>query len=137
MIKKNINFLKYKKMHKNSIKSNFLNKKLNFKLSKFFLISICFNKITYKQIETARRSIIRKNLKFCFIFNRIRPYFYYTKKSKKARMGKGVGKIQSVFFNLKPGVVVLEIVGLYKEISLKSIKSAIRKLPGFYKIYFK
>jgi len=124
----------YVKIHKKSIKKNFKNKKINILFSKFFILSLSFTKISYKQLESARRAIVRKNLKFCFILNKIKPFFNLTKKSKKSRMGKGIGKFNTKIYNLKPGNLVFEVIGINTLLSIKSIKKALLKLPGFFKI---
>lgn len=123
------------KIHKKSIKSSFSNKRNNILFSKFYIISLSFIKISHKQLESARRAIVRKNSKFCFILNKLNPFFYLTKKSKKSRMGKGVGKVYSKVYNLKPGIVVFEVIGINSLLSIKSIKKALIKLPGFYRIF--
>ena len=116
------------------IKNFLFNKKINICFSKFFLISLSFSKLSFNQIESFRRVIVRKNLKFCFFLNRSKPFFYLTKKSKKSRMGKGVGKLDSLILNLRPGYVVFEVMGAGLEVSIKSIRKALKKLPGKYKI---
>ena len=127
---------KFKKLHKNTIKFNFLNKKNNFfYLSDFILMSISYSKISYNQIESARRVISKKNLKFCFIFNDTKPFMYFTKKSKKSRMGKGKGKLNSIKYILKPGKIIFKVKGIEKKLIIKSLLKASYKLPGFYKIF--
>ena len=67
--------------------------------------------------------------------NKLNPLFYLTKKSKKSRMGKGVGKVYNKIYNLKPGILVFEVIGVSSLLTTKSIKKALIKLPGFYKIF--
>jgi len=127
--------VRYTKIHKKSIKKNFNNSKVNVLFSKFLIKSLSYVRITYKQLETFRRVIVRKNLKFCFILNKFKEFFCLTKKSKKSRMGKGRGKLSDKVYNLKPGLVVLEVSGADSILLVKSIKKALIKLPGFYKIF--
>ena len=125
----------YIKLHKRSIKKNFFNKKNNILFSRFIIKSLSYVRISYKQLESFRRVIVRKNFKFCFVLNKISTFFYLTKKSKKSRMGKGRGKLSDIIYNLKPGLVVIEVSGSNSFFILKSIKKALFKLPGFYKIF--
>ena len=125
----------YTKVHKKSIKKNFNSNKVNILFSRFLIKSLSYVRITFKQLETFRRVIVRKNLKFCFILNKFKEFFCLTKKSKKSRMGKGRGKLSGKVYNLRPGLVVLEISGVNKILLVKSIKKALNKLPGFYKIF--
>lgn len=125
----------YIKLHKKSIKKNFNNSGINILFSKFLIKSLSYTRISYKQLETFRRVIVRKNFKFCFVLNKIKTFFYLTKKSKKSRMGKGKGKLSGIIYNLKPGLIVLELSGNSSFLMVKSIKKALIKLPGFYKIF--
>jgi len=49
-------------------------------------------------------------------------------------MGKGIGKFNTKIYNLKPGNLVFEVIGINTLLSIKSIKKALLKLPGFFKI---
>lgn len=127
---------KYFKLHKKSIKFNFLNKKFKFNFSRFFLKSLNYSRVSIKQLELVRRYIVRKTNRFSFNKLRIKPFFFFTKKSKKSRMGKGIGSINSLEINLKPGTVVFEMVSINFTKSFNVLLNASKKLPGFYKIYF-
>lgn len=127
---------KYFKLHKKSIKFNFLNKKFKFNYSRFFLKSLNYSRVSIKQLELVRRYIVRKTNRFSFNKLRIKPFFFFTKKSKKSRMGKGIGSINSLEINLKPGTVVFEMVSINFTKSFNVLLNASKKLPGFYKIYF-
>lgn len=127
---------RYYKFHKKSIKFNFLNKTIKFNYSKFFLKSLTYVRVSLKQLELVRRYIVRKTNKFSFNKLRIKPFFFFTKKSKKSRMGKGIGSINSLEVNLKPGIIVFEMVSINFKKSFDILLNASKKLPGFYKIYF-
>ena len=127
---------KYFKLHKKSIKFNFLNKKFKFNFSRFFLKSLTYVRVSIKQLELVRRHIVKKTNRFSFNKLRIKPFFFFTKKSKKSRMGKGIGSINSLEINLKPGTVVFEMVSINFTKSFNVLLNASKKLPGFYKIYF-
>ena len=79
---------KYLKLHKNSIKLNFLNKNKKLNFSKFFLKSLTYVRISIKQIELVRRDIIRQSNKFSFNKLRIKPFFFLLKNLKNLEWEK-------------------------------------------------
>ena len=133
-VKINFNNLKFTKFHKNSIKLNFLNKNKLLKFNKFFLVCLSYSRLSIKQIEVARRAIVRYTQKFVFVKLNINPFFIFTKKSQKSRMGKGAGSINSLEFNLRPGIFIFELISTSSIISKNSFLKASNKLPGKYTI---
>ena len=131
-----INIKKYYKLHKSSIKFNFLNRNNKLNFSKFFLKSLSYVRISIKQIELARRFIVRKTNKFSFNSLKIKPFFFFTKKSKKSRMGKGIGSVNSLEYNVRPGTIIFEMISISFKNSFSILLNASKKLPGFYKVYF-
>ena len=127
---------RYVKLHKNSIKYNFHNKIRKYNFVNFFLKSLTFSRISIKQLELVRRYIARKTNKFSYSRLKLKPFFFYTKKSQKSRMGKGIGSINSLELNIKPGNVLFEMNSVnYKE-SFNILLNASKKLPGKYKVFF-
>ena len=124
-------------MHKKSIKYNFKNKLFSFNYSFLFLISMNFKRITFSQLETARRVIVRNSIKKSFISVGVNSFFLFTKKAKKSRMGKGVGEVKSIEYILKPGTIVFETVSFYYSNSIQYLIKASKKLPGEYRILIK
>ena len=127
---------KYIKLHKKSIKFNFFNKIIKYNFVSFFLKSLTYSRITIKQIELVRRYIARKTNKFSYNRLKIKPFFFFTKKSQKSRMGKGIGSINSLELNLKPGNILFEMISINYKNSFKILLEASKKLPGKYKVYF-
>ena len=127
---------KYIKLHKKSIKFNFFNKIIKYNFVSFFLKSLTYSRITIKQIELVRRYIARKTNKFSYNRLKIKPFFFFTKKSQKSRMGKGIGSINSLELNIKPGNIIFEMISINYKDSFKILLEASKKLPGKYKIYF-
>lgn len=103
----------------------------------FFLVSLNFIRLDISQIEVTRRFLVRNSFKNSFSLFNIKPFFYFTKKSKKSRMGKGVGIVNSKEFILKPGFKVFEFSSLDFKKSKNIIYSSLKKLPGKYKLFLK
>ena len=127
---------KYLKIHKKSIKFNFYNKIRKYNFVNFFLKSLTYSRISIKQIELVRRFISRKTKKFSYNRLNLKPYFFFTKKSQKSRMGKGIGSINSLELNIKPGNIIFEMISVNYKDSFNILLEASKKLPGKYKIYF-
>jgi len=49
-------------------------------------------------------------------------------------MGKGKGKLNSIELNLKPGMILFELVSFSSKLSLKSCRKSIKTLLGDFKI---
>ena len=124
-------------MHKKSIKYVFKNKLYCFNYNFLFLISMNFKRITFSQLESARRVIVRNSIKKSFSSIRINPFFLFTKKANKSRMGKGIGVVKSIEYILKPGMVVFETISFSYLNSFKYLIKASNKLPGEYRVLIK
>ena len=85
--------LKYRKNHKVSSSFLYLKDRKNFLPIKgrFALKSIQHGKLTFKQIEAARKSIRRNINKKGSVYIRVFPSKSITKKPIAVRMGKGKG----------------------------------------------
>ena len=96
-----------------------------------------FKRITFAQLESARRTIVRNSIRRSFSAVRVNPFFLFTKKTKNSRMGKGVGSLNSIEYILKPGTVVFETVSYSYINSVESLIKASKKLPGEYRVLIK
>jgi large subunit ribosomal protein L16 len=85
--------------------------------------------ITSRQIEAARRVIVRYLRRGGQVWIRIFPDKSVTKKPAETRMGSGKGAVDHWVAVVKPGRMLFEIGGI-KEISAKeALKLAAHKLP--------
>ena len=73
------------------------------------LYSLESGPVTFKQIESARRSLLKSLGRTCRIWIRVFPDQPVTKKSLGIRMGSGVGRLHSWCFNVKVGHSLFEI----------------------------
>jgi len=80
--------------------------------------------ITARQIEAARRSIVREMKRRGKIWIRIFPAKPFTHKPPETRMGSGKGNVEYYVAVVKPGRIMFEVSGLSAEIAVAALKSA-------------
>jgi large subunit ribosomal protein L16 len=85
--------------------------------------------ITSRQIEAARRVIVRQVRRHGQYWIRIFPDKPVTKKPAETRMGKGKGAVEYYVAVVKPGRIMFEISGLDAEASQEVLEQAAHKLP--------
>jgi len=85
--------------------------------------------LSSRQIEAARRAIMRYLKKGGKLWIRIFPDKPVTKKGTEVPMGGGKGSVDHYVFPIKPGRIIFEIDGLKKEIAKEALKKAVDKLP--------
>ncbi|MBI3153444.1 MAG: 50S ribosomal protein L16 [Chloroflexi bacterium] len=80
--------------------------------------------ITARQIEAARRSIVREMKRRGKIWIRIFPAKPFTHKPPETRMGSGKGNVEYYVAVVKPGRIMFEVSGLSADIAVAALKSA-------------
>ena len=125
---------KYKKTKKGKLK------KLEFKSNslKFGdtgLKSQISGLINARQIESARRAIVKKTKRKGKLWIRIFPDLPVTSKPTESRMGKGKGSISYWVARVSAGTTLFELCGLPNHIAVEALKSAGKKLPMKTKIF--
>lgn len=85
--------------------------------------------ITSRQIEAARRVIVRQVRRSGQYWIRIFPDKPVTKKPAETRMGKGKGAVEYYVAVVKPGRILFEISGLDAQASHQVLTQASHKLP--------
>lgn len=85
--------------------------------------------ISSRQIEAARRTILRYLKKGGKLWIRIFPDKPVTKKGDEVPMGGGKGGVDHYVFVVKPGRVLFELDGLKEEIAREALEKAGDKLP--------
>ena len=119
---------KFRKAHKGRIHG--LAKggtKLNF--GSFGLKAIQPERVTARQIESARRAITRHMRRAGRIWIRIFPDVPVSSKPTEVRMGKGKGSPEYYACRVKPGRIIFEIDGVSEEIAREALYKASAKLP--------
>lgn len=95
------------------------------------------SRITSRQIESARRVLLRYITKGGKIWIRVFPDKPVTKKPPEVTMGIGKGDVDHYVFEIKPGRIVYELGGLPVEKAIEALKQASYKLPFKTKIVIK
>jgi len=84
--------------------------------------------VSARQIEAARRAIVRSVKRRGKVWIRIFPDKPITKRAAESRMGKGKGAVEYWAAVVKPGRILFEVGGLDDEISMNALKQAQYKL---------
>jgi large subunit ribosomal protein L16 len=85
--------------------------------------------ITSRQIEAARRAIVRHIKRRGKVWIRIFPDKPVTKRPAETRMGKGKGPVDHWVAVVKPGRVMFELGGVSEEVAKEAMRLAAHKLP--------
>lgn len=85
--------------------------------------------LTSRQIEAARRAIVRYIKRRGKIWIRVFPDKPVTKKPAETRMGKGKGAVEFWVAVIKPGRVLIEMSGVTEEEAREALRLAAHKLP--------
>ncbi|MCR4405471.1 MAG: 50S ribosomal protein L16 [Anaerolineae bacterium] len=85
--------------------------------------------MTSRQIEAARRAIVRHVKRRGKLWIRIFPDKPVTKKPAETRMGKGKGAVDHWAAVVKPGRIIFEISGIEESTAREAMRLAAHKLP--------
>lgn len=85
--------------------------------------------ITSRQIESARRAIVRFLKRWGKLWIRIFPDKPYTKKPLEVPMGWGKGSVEMYVAPVKPGRILFEISWVSSEVAREAFRLASYKLP--------
>ncbi|OGO15339.1 MAG: 50S ribosomal protein L16 [Chloroflexi bacterium RBG_16_48_8] len=84
--------------------------------------------VTARQIEAARRALVRYMKRRGKVWIRIFPDKPVTKKPAETRMGKGKGSVDHWVAVVKPGRIMFELSGLDDESAREAVRLASHKL---------
>jgi large subunit ribosomal protein L16 len=85
--------------------------------------------MTSRQIEAARRSIVRRVRRTGKLWIRVFPDKPVTVHPAETRMGKGKGAVDHYVAVVKPGRILFEITGVNEEEAKEAMRLASHKLP--------
>jgi len=85
--------------------------------------------ITGRQIEAARRAIVRQMKRSGQLWIRIFPDHPVTMKPAETRMGGGKGAVDHYVAVVKPGRIIFEVSGVDEETARVAMRLAQQKLP--------
>ena len=80
--------------------------------------------VTARQIEAARRTIVREMKRRGKVWIRIFPAKPYTHKPPETRMGSGKGNVEYYVAPVKPGRIMFEVGGLDGDIAKVALQQA-------------
>ncbi len=86
-------------------------------------------RITSRQIESARRAMTRYIKRGGKIWIRIFPDTPITKKPAEVRMGSGKGSVDHYVAKVKTGAIMFEMDGITEEVAKEAMRLAAHKLP--------
>ena len=119
---------KYRKQHKGRIHgASKAGTSLNF--GSYGLKALEPERITARQIESARRAITRAMRRAGRVWIRIFPAKPVTKRPPETRMGKGKGNPEIWVAVVRPGNVMFEMGGVTEQLARESFRLAAAKLP--------
>ncbi len=85
--------------------------------------------LTSRQIESARKTIVRFMKKTGKLWIRVFPDKPYTTHAAEAPMGGGKGSVEMYRAPVKPGRILFEISGIAPEVAREAFSLAAYKLP--------
>ncbi|MBU0476549.1 50S ribosomal protein L16 [Patescibacteria group bacterium] len=85
--------------------------------------------ITSRQIEAARRAIVRHLRRGGKLWIRIFPQKPVTRKGTEVPMGGGKGGVDHYVFPIRPGRIIFELDGIKEETAREALEKAAVKLP--------
>lgn len=120
--------MKYRKAHKGRIHGK-ATRGANIDFGDFGLKALEPERITSRQIESARRTITRYMKRQGKLWIRIFPHTPVTKKPLEVRQGKGKGSVEFYAARVKPGTILFELGGVSEEVARGAFSNASDKLP--------
>ena len=85
--------------------------------------------MTSRQIEAARRTMVRYVRRRGKVWIRVFPDKPVTQKAAETRMGKGKGSVEKWVAVIRPGRVLFEMGGISEEEAREALRLAAYKLP--------
>ncbi len=95
----------------------------------YALQSLTNERITSRQIESARQAMTRYIKRGGKIWIRIFPHTPVTRKPQDVKMGSGKGNPEFFVAKVKTGTVLFEMKGVNEEVAREAMRLASHKLP--------
>lgn len=86
-------------------------------------------RITSRQIESARQAMTRYIKRGGKIWIRVFPHTPVTKKPQDVKMGSGKGSPEYFVAKVRPGTIMFEMQGVSEEVAREAMRLAAHKLP--------
>ena len=95
----------------------------------YALQSLTNERITSRQIESARQAMTRYTKRGGKIWIRIFPHTPVSRKPQDVKMGSGKGAPEFFVAKVKPGTILFEMQGVTEETAREAMRLAAHKLP--------
>lgn len=119
---------KYRKEHKGR-NTGLATRGASVSFGEFGLKSTDRGRLTARQIESARRAMVRHIKRGGKIWIRVFPDKPITNKPAEVRMGNGKGNVEFYVAEIQPGKVLYEMDGVSEELAREAFRLAAAKLP--------
>ncbi|GLR25565.1 MULTISPECIES: 50S ribosomal protein L16 [Limnobacter] len=119
---------KYRKEHKGR-NTGLATRGASVSFGEFGLKSTDRGRLTARQIESARRAMVRHIKRGGKIWIRVFPDKPITNKPAEVRMGNGKGNVEYYVAEIQPGKVLYEMDGVSEELAREAFRLAAAKLP--------
>ncbi len=120
--------VKYRKAHRGRLKGK-ASRGNQIHFGEYGLQALESSWVTSRQIEAARRAIVRHVRRGGKLWIRIFPDKPVTKKPAETRMGGGKGNVDHWVAVVKRGRILFEIAGVREEAAREAMRRASHKLP--------
>jgi large subunit ribosomal protein L16 len=122
------NKMKHRKVFKGKIRGK-ATRGNNIAFGEYAIQALGHERITSRQIESARQAMTRYIKRGGKIWIRIFPHTPVTKKPQDVKMGSGKGNPEYFVAKVKPGTVLFEMEGVTEEVAREAMRLAAHKLP--------
>ncbi len=95
----------------------------------YALQALGHDRITSRQIESARQAMTRYVKRGGKIWIRIFPHTPVSRKPQDVKMGSGKGNPEFFVAKVRPGTVMFEMQGVSEEVAREAMRLAAHKLP--------
>lgn len=119
---------KYRKEHKGR-NTGVATRGASVSFGEFGLKSTGRGRLTARQIESARRAMVRHIKRGGKIWIRVFPDKPITNKPAEVRMGNGKGNVEYYVAEIQPGKVLYEMDGVSEKLAREAFRLAAAKLP--------
>ncbi len=119
---------KYRKAHKGKI-HGLAKGGTRLLFGSYGIKSVDPERVTARQIEAARRAIVRYLRKAGRMWIRVFPDLPVTQKPAEVRMGSGKGSVEYWACRVKPGRILFEVEGISEDEAKEAFAKASAKLP--------
>lgn len=106
-------------------------------MGEFALQSTTRSWIDSRQLEAARKALVREMKRKGKLWIRVFPHLPYTKKPAEVRMGKGKGDVAGYVAVIRPGRIIFELGGIPETVARAALEKAAQKLPVLTRIISK